>query len=97
MDKEKLLALCMKHAVVEFPGEDKSIIRISLDDLAKVVDSIQAVPEGTLVVQHDRIHFGGGIALYPAPVERAAKRLAMKLFEAQESRGSRTSTPDSPD
>ena len=85
MDKDELLKLCMKHGVVEFPGEGKVNVRISLDDLAKLIDTAQEAPAGTLVVQHDRIHFGGGIALYPPAVDRAAKRLALKLFEAKES------------
>lgn len=86
VDKKELLTLCMKHAVVEFPGDDKSILRISLDDLAKVIDTVTAVPQGTLLISDDRIVFGGGIAHYPAAVDRAARQLMLKLFEAKESR-----------
>jgi hypothetical protein len=91
MDKDELLALCMKHGAVEFPGNGQAEVRISLDALARVINTLQEVKPGTIVVQAERIHFGGGIAAYPKKVDRAARRLAEQMFVAKDEKpGSRT-------
>ncbi|MBK3779850.1 hypothetical protein G3A43_06255 [Paraburkholderia aspalathi] len=92
MDKNELLALCMKHGAVEFPGNGQAEVRISLDALAQVIDTLREVKPGTIVVQAEQIHFGGGISAYPNKVERAARRLAEQMFVAQDEKVSRTAS-----
>lgn len=91
MKQEEIVALCQKHGG-ELHGEGNGRMSLPLAALEQLFQSVLTVPAGTIVVQAEQIHFGGGISAYPNKVERAARRLAEQMFVGQDEKVSRTAS-----